>query len=122
MAVACRCKLAVPCPTELAARVQSVWLQFQDARRTNGELFLNEKAKDCHVQCLEHILRGCVSDPPGRSMYFDLGKSKSGMPRWNGVRGTSQLEGFHMHLARAVKSWAVSPELHDAFALDFVTR
>ena len=117
-----RCKLAIPCPSELAARVQTVWLQFEHAERADGRPFTNKEVKDVHEKILEHIARGCVSDPPGRSMYYDLGRSESGMPNWNGTRGTSQLEGFHMHLVRAIRTWAISPELMDSLVLEFVIR
>lgn len=76
--------------------------------------------EEMHKNILEHVLRGCVSDPPDMTMYYFCKTRADGLPWYRGVRGTSQLESFHFHVARSVPTWCMSPEFMDVTMLEFV--
>ena len=77
--------------------------------------------EEMHKNILEHVLRGCVSDPPDIPMYYYCStRASNGLPWYRGIRGTSQLESFHFHVARNVPTWCISPEFMDVTMLEFV--
>jgi len=47
---------------------------------------------EIHAGVIKHVLRGCVSDPPGMAMYFEIGRSPEGLPTYKGKRSSSALE------------------------------
>ena len=88
----------VPAPLELAARMQRVVEEFQDADTEKGRRFYraDEPGKpgllSIHRQQLTHVLRGCVSDPEGMSMYIDKRQKDGDALSYKSKRGSSQLE------------------------------
>ncbi|CAJ1076391.1 uncharacterized protein LOC117805456 [Xyrichtys novacula] len=87
--------------------------------------------KVCRIQRI-HILRDCLSDPEvGKGILYrydgtlPLNYTKgegAAVPFWIPVRGTSQQEGFHFHLAQWVTGNRVSSELFHAQAMTGVMR
>ena len=62
---------------------------------------------------IRHINLGCVSDPPGMSMY-NTRPTLSERPELHSIRGTSDLENFHLYLKKAIlHSCNLSPEVSD---------
>ena len=47
-----------------------------------------------------HAAFGCLSDPEGISLYYKVGTHKK--PIYRIVRGTSALEGYHLHARKLV--------------------
>ena len=74
-----------------------------------------------HDSILFHVLHGCISNPPDLNMYdIENGQRSDGTPIFRGIRGTSQLEGFHHHFQnQVIRGWVCSPELMDAAVLEF---
>lgn len=72
------------------------------------------------MNILSHALRGCVSDPVEIPMYYYTHTRSNGLPIYLGVRGTSQLEAFHFHVARCTPTWSLSPQAMDATIMEFV--
>ena len=54
---------------------------------------INKKTEKEVQKLLEHVDRGCLSDPPGISLYYDGGKDRDGLQLFHCVRGTNDLEG-----------------------------
>jgi 3'-5' exonuclease len=121
-----RCRRSIPSPAVLAARMQSVFELFKEKKMANGKpLFRQRRGREAgmeevHLNCLGHVLRGCVSDPPDMPMYYHSKTRKNGLPVYRTVRGTSQLEGFHYHVRSKVPTWNLTPQSMDASVMEFV--
>jgi hypothetical protein len=61
---------------------------------------------------LDAARRGFLSDPPGISLYYHMGKDNDGLSLYRTVRGTNSVEGgVHMAIHRVFGSLQASPEL-----------
>jgi hypothetical protein len=58
-----------------------------------------------------HILKGCVSDPPGISLFFPDGKDRDGLQLWMCARGTNKNESRHSSIKNDIVSFGTGPEL-----------
>ena len=111
----------VPLPSELRHRLQAVYDVFSVVNGKDGKPFFrqhgNEKMADIHAEVLNHVFKGCISDPPDLNMYYEVaakpGVSMAYHRILHSIRGTSLLENFHLHLRRNVLGDAthVSPEV-----------
>ena len=126
-----RCRRAIPRPEILVHRMQLVYDMFEDKKMANGASVFKKGGKKGyfqqsmeaeHASIMFHAAHGCISDPPDLNMYLEIGRRGDGSPIYRCVRGTSQLEGFHHHLADVVHGWVCSPELMDAAVMEFVHR
>ena len=77
---------------------------------------------DISKNVLKHILRGCLSDPPGVSMYYNISRDLQALPLYHTFRGTSKNENFHLMLNEVLRAFNTSPELTNALAANFVHR
>ena len=80
---------------ELALRVQAVVQTFAELKTESGQYLFRDGADGMakvHHDAIQHILRGCVSDPPGEPMYMEIGKDDFGRPTYVSIRGSSRLE------------------------------
>ena len=134
-----------PPPKKMAAASAGVYHTFKDLCMGNGQhLFRQDgenKMEDVYESCMEHILAGLCSDPPGENMYYEIRRSKTGLPTFRTIRGNSQegfhlplrlfmpghhvspqpiFEGFHLPLRLFMPGHHVSPQLADAITLPFV--
>eukprot|EP00037_Helgoeca_nana_P030980 m.390282 g.390282 ORF g.390282 m.390282 type:complete len:791 (+) comp28299_c0_seq4:6699-9071(+) len=57
-------------------------------------------------QQMKYVQSGVLSDPPGMSMYIATRRLGTGLQLYRCLRSTSQLEGYHLHLSRAVNPGA----------------
>jgi hypothetical protein len=93
-----RCRRRIPRPLELARRISAVVRFFQPMRMADDRpLFRDTQGQrlgmmDTHANMMRHILKGCLSDPPNTEMYYFMGTSSSGLPKFVGIRGSSGLE------------------------------
>jgi hypothetical protein len=100
-------KRHVPAPEIVTPRIQravELCADIKDAKR--GEIFFAKATWEYYVNAMKHAKQGCLSDMPDIPYYYYLkvcGKMC--------VRGTSQLEGFHMYLRRIVPRFHSSPRL-----------
>lgn len=82
--------------------------------RTGRPLFDNEAWKQSK-NVLKSIHEGHVSDPPGFSFYYLMGKDRDGLPLYRCSRGTNSLEGgVHQNIIRKFGWFDASPQLADA--------
>src|SRR6476646_9294376 len=72
---------------------------------------------------LGHIDGGCVSDPVGVTLYRSTGRLRCGVEERYCARGTSPLEGYHLH-ARKVNGAAsrFSPRVANRALMEFNFR
>ena len=120
------CRAIIPPPAELEKRVREVINCFRTSfdRETSSYLYSDEMEKVVDLQ-MKHVLRGCLSDPVDSDGnikyqvrgYVALEHSKDPrcrVPVYSTVRGSSQLEGFHMHQNKNITGTVVSMDLYDA--------
>lgn len=99
----------VPDPATLEERLMEVFVKYSvvvDSKK-DQPLFKKSKHKvsDTYHQFQEvftHIREGCLSDPPGLSMYFHIGETTNGLPKLKCIRSSCQVEGLHEHMTRFV--------------------
>ena len=120
--VLARVRRYVPPAEILLSRVAAVIQTFGPLKdSTTGQPLFNEKAWDAAKNILEHIRGGYYSDPPGVSLYFQVGKDKDGLTLYRCCRGTNDLEGgVHQNLIRRWQaSFNVSPRRAHNMALEY---
>jgi hypothetical protein len=85
--------------------------------------YINDKVWKVHLNCLKHLNKGCLSDHPDVSLYFQSTINKDGVfKKMRCARGSSQLEGFHFYIANATAAKSMSAALYDRLLLDTVYR
>ncbi|KAF4730713.1 hypothetical protein FOZ63_013077, partial [Perkinsus olseni] len=120
----------IPQPEELEERVLAV---VESARNISwdGELLLPpgpEGFDRCLANQVYHIKRGCVSDPPGISLYEELGhvsfqgNKNCPLMAYRCYRGSSQLEGIHGLQASFLSGTNVGSVASQALVIDGLTR
>lgn len=57
-----------------------------------GQVLLSPAAMKAVELVREHIRHGCFSDPVGVPLYFERGKTSTGLTRFRCVRGTNSTE------------------------------
>jgi hypothetical protein len=68
------------------------------------------------------IAAGYYTDPEGVDMYRFCGRTRKGLDKWQCLRGTNSLEGFHHHLNRLCAQHQTAPRLAYSLILNFNTR
>lgn len=92
----------VPDPDILLARFDAVIKACKDIRDAKtGQVLLSLKAMEAVALARGHIALGCFSDPPGVPLYFERGKTSTGITRFRCVRGTNSTEVCRWHLSEA---------------------
>ena len=56
------------------------------------------------------------------NLYYTIGTRKNGLPIYACARGTSQLEGYHLHLRDVIAAWNSSPRLAESILREFNFR
>ena len=113
----------IPPPDELFTRIEAVFQFFASLKFPAAEVpLISEKAREVHANQMQHVLNGCLSDVPGLSMCHVIGFNSYGMPKYRCERGSSQLEGYHVHLRECIRARHLSPELADAILQEFNFR
>jgi hypothetical protein len=97
---------SVPPPEILAQRLTEVYNLYKDDKMHDGRLLFRANGKSAmskiHAKVMKHVMKGCLSDPPGYNMYFLVRETREGLKTYRTVRSNSQLEGAHLHLRRQV--------------------
>ena len=113
----------VPPPEKLFSCITSVLKTFGplcDAQMKQP--LFNEKAWVVVKNVLDHDRHGDYSDPPDVSMYFEVGKDKSGLTLYRCCHGTNDVEGgVHQNLICQFTSFNVSPQWTVSMILDYVS-
>ena len=104
----------------MTSRVNAVVNAFHAVDPT----FLNKSImKSLHLNCLNHLEKGCLSDHPEVSLYLEIKEgSDATFKKLKAARGSSQQEGFHYYIRRGTAAKTVSPILYDLFLTDMTHR
>ena len=72
----------------------------------------------------QYVQLGLLSDPPGVCLYYKVRTLKTGLVVYRCIRGTSALEGYHLHLraSRDPRARTASPRLQHAESMWFDWR
>lgn len=109
----------IPPACEVAKRINLVVETFREISPT----FINAKVMKVHKSCMVHLKGGCLSDHPDVPLYFQMGsESDEVFQKLKCARGSSQGEGFHLHVRSAIAASVVSPVLFDYMLTDMVFR
>jgi hypothetical protein len=102
---------AIDGPKELAAKFDRLIQMFEPTETepsrgwctdAGAYLIFKKRSLDAILNLRQHILNGCLSDPEGFNMYYNIGKVADGKYDYRTFRGTSQLESYHHHLRRVM--------------------
>ncbi|KAG2211379.1 hypothetical protein INT45_007541, partial [Circinella minor] len=117
-------KRVIPPGKDLYPVVKKVFDTYGYLRcaKTGRPLFDDEAWRQSE-NVLNTIQLGHVSDPPGISFYFEIGKNKNNLPLYRYSHGTNSLEGeVHQNIICKFMSFRASPELADAVMADYRLR
>ncbi|KAG2217078.1 hypothetical protein INT45_013105 [Circinella minor] len=119
-----RVKRVIPPGKDLYPVVKKVFDTYRYLRcAKTGRTLFDDEAWRQSENVLNTIQLGHVSDPPGISFYFEIGKDKNNLPLYRCSRGTNSLEGeVHQNIIRKFMSFGASPELADAVIADYRLR
>ena len=118
-----RVRRSVPAPTELMKNYRRVVAMFANIRDAKtGEPLFRKKAWALYKETCKHIRKGCLSDVPGMSYYYQTGTDSKGIPIFKCIRGTSALEGFHQKIRQLIRGFNISPRFAIAALHEFVYR
>lgn len=117
-----RVRRYVPPPDELLERVMPVLLKFGPIKdATTEQPLFNDAAWDKAANICESIKLGYYSDPPGITLYYRVGKDRSGLSLYRCVRGTNGVEGgIHQNIIRFFGPFNASPQLAVCLLRDYV--
>ena len=124
------CKTRIPPCDQLILRVEQVVNAFRNVKDSDGLYLYSVQMENAWALQKIHILRSCLSDPPNAEYnrvlrYEQLGKNqseKARLPVYQGVRSSSQLEGFHFHQNKYVTGDKVRGEFWQAQMFFEVSR
>lgn len=114
----------VPRPEILEARLIELFKSFapfSECEDASKKLFRSnfESERD---KLLEHVRKGCYSDPENVSMYHQVGTDNDGLPLYRCHRGTNGAESNHLLLWRSFNSVNIGIETMETLLLAFITR
>lgn len=113
----------IPRPAELLKRfdlVNNLYGGLLD-KKTKQPLFRAE-ALEAIKRLRVHIMNDCCSDAPNEALYFEAGKDAETLcPLFRCIRGTNDLEGFHLHM-RLLVAWCIFPTLAHLLLLEYNYR
>jgi hypothetical protein len=103
--------------------LKAVFTSFSTVKdhKTQAPLW-TEQVKNATESMLVHATKGCLSDPPGVTLYFKLAMDSDGLPLFKCLRGTNSVENLHQHLLIQLGQWNVGPELGNVLLLEKFTR
>jgi hypothetical protein len=116
----CRVRRRIPPAAELSVRVNAVLTQFREIDPT----FINDAVWRAHKSCMEHLVKGCLSDHPDVALYFEFEDEDNDnkFVKMRCGRGSSLLEGFHLHISEATAGKMVGPLLFDHQLREMIYR
>ncbi|CAM9749860.1 unnamed protein product [Pylaiella littoralis] len=106
-------------------RPVSVWLPDLVKKVYGGLVDKKTKQPLFRAEALEavkrlrvHIVEDCCNDAPNQALYLEAGKdSETRCTIYRCVRGTNDLEGYHLHM-RLLVAWCLSPRLAHLLLLE----
>ncbi|CEP01101.1 hypothetical protein PBRA_008413 [Plasmodiophora brassicae] len=119
-----RVRRRIPVPSVLRARILAVCDYFSKLLDHNGVPLFDEKCHKDLENLLEHIDKGCCSDPDGEGypFYQEIGVDKDGLVIYRCSRGTNCCESNHRVLKKKFGSMNAGIALTEALMLQHVLR
>lgn len=120
-----RVRRLIPTPEILKQRIESVITEFSHQKYTHHRhgILLNEKAKkELKTLLSDHVSKGCLSDPPGVSLYFKNGEDSDNLQIYRCIRGTNTVELWHQYIEMRFGSWNAGPRFANAAMLVLADR
>jgi hypothetical protein len=113
-----RVRRAIPRPAVLRARIEQLRDEFKKPKyvdpETNKPLLSKDALKQIEL-ILDHVDKGCISDPKGLKLYYELKTDKYGLMTYRCIRGTNSVEGgVHQKLSMKFEPWNAGPQIADA--------
>jgi hypothetical protein len=96
-----RIRRAVPKPSELAHRVESVFRVFSGKSTIKHGPLFKEGMVEAHSKVMNIVLGGYASDFNAQ-MYREDSIDQYGLRQYSSSRSSSPLEGFHFHLRSSI--------------------
>ncbi|KAJ3821689.1 hypothetical protein F5880DRAFT_1485618, partial [Lentinula raphanica] len=126
-ALNCRIRRLIPDRHTLYKRVKVLFDSFRNVRCSTkagkGAAFFSDAANEMAARLLETIRLGFLSDPPGISLYYLMGRDRDGLNLYRCIRGTNSIEGgLHMLLRRMFGALSASAELTEALLINWLVR
>lgn len=121
-----RIRRYIPRRAILVARLEHLFNAYADiqcsTKKSRGSFFSDE-AKEMTIHLLNTARQGYLSDPPGISLYYLMGKDRDGLNLYRTVRGTNSIEGgFHKSVRRVFGSMRASSELAECLLNNWILR
>ncbi|KAJ6490305.1 hypothetical protein C8R47DRAFT_1273319 [Mycena vitilis] len=124
-----RIRRYIPRREVLLQRLQKLFDGYADiqcsTKKSKGTsaAFFSDEAKEMVKHLLDTVRKGYLSDPPGISLYYLMGKDRDGLKIYRTTRGTNSVEGgFHMAVRRIFGSLRASPELAECLLINWILR
>ncbi|KAJ6489576.1 hypothetical protein C8R47DRAFT_1124811 [Mycena vitilis] len=124
-----RIRRYIPRREVLLQRLQKLFDGYADmqcsTKKSKGSsaAFFSDEAKEMVKHLLDTVRKGYLSDPPGISLYYLMGKDRDGLKIYRTTRGTNSVEGgFHMAVRRIFGSLRASPELAECLLINWILR
>jgi hypothetical protein len=121
-----RIRRYIPGRTVLVKRLETLFKSYENMQcstKASQGSFFSEDAKEMVKRLLDTARAGYLSDPPGISLYYLMGKDRDGLNIYRTVRGTNSIEGgVHMVVRRIFGSLRASPELAECILINWILR
>lgn len=115
--ILCYLRRKIPDPEALEEALQQLIEEFQKESYNDPQTdkpIVTEAVLEQVDNLLKHVRKGCLSDPEGIPLYYQVG-TKNGLPVYRCARGTSDVEGaVHSKLIKKLTMWNAGPRLGDA--------
>ncbi|KAJ7174946.1 hypothetical protein C8R43DRAFT_1201440 [Mycena crocata] len=119
-----RIRRYIPRRDVLLKRLEKLFTAYEDIQCSTKKQrggFFSDEAKEMTKHLLDTVRKGYLSDPPGISLYYLMGKDRDGLNIYRTVRGTNSVEGgFHMAVRRVFGSLRASPELAECLLINWI--
>ena len=121
-----RARYSSPEPSVIIKGLFDVYVFFRDMPDPDCETrkFFKHDHADIFKKEIKYVQLGLLSDPPGVCMYYKARTCKTGLVIYRCIRGTSALEGYHLHLraSRDPRARHAGPRLQHSESMWFDWR
>lgn len=120
-----RVRRHIPQKEILYERLETVIKNYSHKRYKDskyGDLLRPEVKSEFKNLLQMHVKEGCLSDPPGVSLYMKRGKDRNDLPVYRCLRGTNTVELWHQFIEMRFASWNAGPQFALAAMMFLVDR
>ena len=112
------CQRSIPSPDVLQSRINLVVEQFTNGKSSTGEELLRPGTWVAIQALMNHVIKGCISDIPGKPLYYYVKIGNKMVLRC----GRGSHEGFHLYLRRCLNFYQASPKYALLCITEFIYR